>query len=82
MGLKIKKDTCYHCGLEGQWSRICRTPKHFVNLYQESLKDQKGKALETNFANNSTVTSTKDNLTNDMNISQNTLLDVSDFLLD
>ena len=80
MGLETKRDTCYRCGLEGHWSRICRTPKHFVHLYQESLKDKKGKAPETNFADNPTATSTEDNLTND--ISQNTFLDVSDFLLD
>ena len=80
MGLETKKDICYRCGLEGHWSGICRTPKHFVHLYQESLKDKKDKAHEANFADNPNATSTKDNLTND--ISHNTILDVSDFLLD
>ena len=41
-----------------------------------------GKTPGTNFADNSTVTFTEDDLTNDMNVSQNTFLDVSDFLLD
>ncbi|XP_056694867.1 uncharacterized protein [Spinacia oleracea] len=38
---------CYRCGGKGHWSRVCRTPKHLVNLYQESLK-KKGKNVETN----------------------------------
>ena len=80
VGLETKKETCYHCGLEGHWSRICRTPKHFVHLYQKSLKDKNSKAHETNFVDNPTVTSTEDNFTND--ISQNIILDVSDFLID
>ena len=36
--------------MEGHWSRTCRTDKHLVDLYQASLKD-KGKRVETNFAN-------------------------------
>ncbi|XP_057250111.1 uncharacterized protein LOC130591190 [Beta vulgaris subsp. vulgaris] len=35
------------CGGKGHWSRTCRTPKHLVDLYQQSLK-QKGKKVETN----------------------------------
>ena len=30
---------CHHCGMTGHWSCTCRTPKHFVNLYQASLKN-------------------------------------------
>ena len=30
---------CYRCGITGHWSRTCRTPKHFVDLYQASLKN-------------------------------------------
>lgn len=29
--------TCYKCGMHGHWSKICRTPKHLVDMYQ-SLK--------------------------------------------
>ncbi|XP_040967904.1 uncharacterized protein [Gossypium hirsutum] len=31
----------------GHWSRVCRTQKHLVDLYQQSIK-QKGKKVETN----------------------------------
>ena len=30
---------CFRCGMKGHWSRICRTPKHIVQYYQE-LKGQ------------------------------------------
>ena len=36
---KAPQDTCYRCGMEGHWSRICRTAKHLVDLYQASLKE-------------------------------------------
>ncbi|KAK8356096.1 hypothetical protein V6Z12_A05G333500 [Gossypium hirsutum] len=32
---------------KGHWSRVCRTQKHLVDLYQQSIK-QKGKKVETN----------------------------------
>ncbi|XP_047326335.1 uncharacterized protein LOC124930009 [Impatiens glandulifera] len=35
---KTVENKCYRCGMKGHWSRICRTPKHFINLYQASLK--------------------------------------------
>ncbi|XP_024628732.1 uncharacterized protein [Medicago truncatula] len=35
----------------GHWSRTCRTPKHLVDLYQQSLKN-KGKKVETHYAYN------------------------------
>ena len=46
---------CYRCGGKGHWSRVCRTPKHLVDLYQKSLKNKnqnKGKEskFESNFA--------------------------------
>ncbi|CAL1401660.1 unnamed protein product [Linum trigynum] len=44
-GNKHVENVCYRCGGKGHWSRTCRTPKHLVNLYQESLK---GKKIETN----------------------------------
>ncbi|XP_028795622.1 uncharacterized protein LOC114751125 [Neltuma alba] len=50
------ENLCYRCGGKGHWSRTCRTPKHLVDLYQESLKNKnknknKGKEpkVETNF---------------------------------
>ena len=47
---KSKKVTnesiCHHCGMTGHWSRTFRTPKHFVDLYQTSLKN-KGKRGES-----------------------------------
>ena len=41
---KTPQDTCYRCGMEGHWSRTCRTAKHLVDLYQASLKE-KGKKI-------------------------------------
>ena len=38
-------NVCYRCGGKGHWSRTCRTPKHLVDLYQQSLK-QKGKRVQ------------------------------------
>lgn len=36
---------CHRCGLKGHWANVCRTPKHFVNLYQASMK-RKDKMLK------------------------------------
>ncbi|XP_060188601.1 uncharacterized protein LOC132617577 [Lycium barbarum] len=33
-----KVNMCHRCGMKGHWARICRTPDHFVKLYQASLK--------------------------------------------
>ena len=33
---------CYRCGAKGHWSRKCRTPKHLVDLYQQSKNKGKG----------------------------------------
>ncbi|XP_074346405.1 uncharacterized protein LOC141685187 [Apium graveolens] len=41
---------CHRCGSEGHWQRTCHTPKHLVDLY-ESSKRNNGKRVETNFAN-------------------------------
>jgi len=35
---KRHEDVCYRCGMINHWSRTCRTPKHFVELYQASIK--------------------------------------------
>ena len=53
-------------------------PKYFVCLYQNSLKDKKGKDPKTKFANNLTEA----NLVNNVNIAQNTYLNVLNFLID
>ena len=37
---KAPQDTCYRCGMEGHWSRTCRTTKHLVDLYQASVKEK------------------------------------------
>jgi hypothetical protein len=39
----------YRCGGEDHWIRTCRTPKHLVDLYQQSLKN-KDKKVESHFA--------------------------------
>ncbi|XP_016733511.1 uncharacterized protein [Gossypium hirsutum] len=31
-------NVCYRCGGKGHWSRVCRTQKHLVDLYQQSIK--------------------------------------------
>nr|GMC71216.1 uncharacterized protein LOC109176566 [Ipomoea batatas] len=43
---KRTESVCYRCGMTGHWERVCHTSKHFVDLYQASLK---GKAnIESN----------------------------------
>ncbi|XP_038984374.1 uncharacterized protein LOC120111398 [Phoenix dactylifera] len=68
------EDVCYRCGMNGHWSRTCRTPKHLADLYQASLKE-KEKGIETNFAEPSTHFKTSDGV-------DITHLDVSDFFED
>ena len=45
---KNNENICYYCGGKVHWSHTCRTPKHFVDLYQQSLKN-KDKKVETHF---------------------------------
>ena len=45
-----RESKCHRYGMKGHWLRICRTPKHFVDLYQASIKS-KGKEVEMNFIN-------------------------------
>jgi hypothetical protein len=40
------EDKCHMCGMHGHWPLTCRTPKHLIDLYQTSLKQN---AIETNF---------------------------------
>lgn len=46
---KTNEKLCYHCGGKGHWSHTYHTPKHLVELYQQSLKN-KGKKIEIHFA--------------------------------
>ncbi|XP_074287963.1 uncharacterized protein LOC141613125 [Silene latifolia] len=43
------ENLCHRCGSIGHWGRTCRTPKHLVDLYQQSQKNNKGKNIEANF---------------------------------
>ncbi|KAL8155393.1 hypothetical protein AgCh_000685 [Apium graveolens] len=43
------RDICFRCGAHGHWTRTCRTPKHLVEHY-ESSKKQNGQMMETNLA--------------------------------
>ena len=43
------ESSCYRCGMKNHWQSICRTPKYFVKLYQDSLNN-KGNGIEANFA--------------------------------
>jgi len=45
---KASENICYRCGGKGQWSRTCHTPKHLVDLYQQSIKNNE-KRVETNY---------------------------------
>ena len=79
---------CHRCGMTRHWSRTCRTPKHFVDLYKASLKNtgKRGKshAIEINPAAITTVEA------NNISVGgtplapevANASLDVSDFFED
>ncbi|KAK9057874.1 hypothetical protein SSX86_022713 [Deinandra increscens subsp. villosa] len=67
---------CNRCGSDNHWARTCRTPKHLVELYQQSIKE-KGKGIETNF------TYEEGNILGGHKDFPNTTnLDVDDFLID
>ncbi|KAF8100795.1 hypothetical protein N665_0217s0022 [Sinapis alba] len=38
------KSVCHKCGMTNHWAKTCRTPKHLVELYQESIKRKKPEA--------------------------------------
>ncbi|XP_022008034.1 uncharacterized protein LOC110907350 [Helianthus annuus] len=66
-------NACYRCGSNNHWSKTCRTAKHLVELYQQSIKD-KAKEIETNF------TYGVANVDKDHNDATN--LDYDDFLIE
>ena len=79
---------CHRCGAKGHWSRVCRTPKHLVDLYQQSIK-KKGKNVETNLVYDDGVGDSNlgndfhlandIDIGNDFGIGNATHLDVADF---
>jgi hypothetical protein len=70
---------CHRCGGTNHWARNCRTPKHFVDLYQQSLENKK-KRIETNFANSNGDDTFGIATTEEHGRHDATHLDVSDFL--
>ncbi|XP_069155628.1 uncharacterized protein [Solanum lycopersicum] len=48
------RESCFRCGGKGHYARDCHTPKHLVELYQESLK-KKEKNPEANFISENQV---------------------------
>ncbi|XP_022007633.2 uncharacterized protein LOC110906875 [Helianthus annuus] len=71
-------NACYRCGSNNHWSKTCRTAKHLVELYQQSIKD-KANGIETNFtyevANVDVTNGHKDH-------NDTTNLDYDDFLIE
>ena len=74
--------------MTGHWSRTCRTPKHFVDLYQASLKNtgKRGEshAIEINHAAITTVEANNISVNGTPLAPEvaNASLDVSDFFED
>ncbi|GAV58835.1 hypothetical protein CFOL_v3_02368, partial [Cephalotus follicularis] len=71
-----RKGNCNRCGMEGHWYRACRTAKHWVDLYQASLKE-KDKRIETNFIGHCDPLETTQSDFGSMGI---THLDIADFI--
>ena len=46
---KSYEKICYQCGMTGYWSRICRTLKQLVDLYQASVVKKKEENVEANY---------------------------------
>ena len=74
--------------MTGHWSRTCRTPKHFVDLYQASLKNTgkhgESHAIEINPVAITTVEANNISVCGTPLIPEvaNASLDVSDFFED
>ena len=63
------RNICFRCGAHGHWTRTCHTPKHLVELY-ESSKKQNGQRVETNLAsyNNELMNKTSNELGSGVNL--------------
>ncbi|KAK9706253.1 hypothetical protein RND81_07G113500 [Saponaria officinalis] len=72
---RVSKPKCVFlkCGLIGHWARACCIPKHFVDLYQASIK-QANKGPKTHFISDAIP------LTSCMSTSNR--LDIADYLID
>ncbi|XP_076932942.1 uncharacterized protein LOC143598671 [Bidens hawaiensis] len=71
-------NACHRCGSNNHWARACRTPKHLVKLYQQSIKG-KVKEIETNFTYDDGSVDIPDGQ-NDLN--EETHMDIGDFTND
>ena len=40
----MTKSVCHRCGMGNHWTKNCRTSRHLVDLYQESLKGKNPEA--------------------------------------
>ncbi|XP_074342066.1 uncharacterized protein LOC141679469 [Apium graveolens] len=61
---------CHRCGSEGHWQCTYRTPKHLIDLY-ESSKRNNGKKVETNFANYNLVNEPVNKASNEIDTGAN-----------
>ncbi|GAV60227.1 hypothetical protein CFOL_v3_03758, partial [Cephalotus follicularis] len=77
-GPQSKKRNSNRCGMEGHWYRACRTAKHWVDLYQASLKEN-DKRIETDFIGHCDPLETTQSDFGSMGI---THLDIADFVTD
>ena len=69
-------DACYRCGSFNHWAKLCRTPKHLVDLYQQSVKN-KGIKVEANLVYDN---DNNDNYDDVKEFTGATHLEVGDFL--
>ncbi|XP_023636037.1 uncharacterized protein LOC111829952 [Capsella rubella] len=56
------KLVCHRCGMGDHWAKNCRTPKYFVDLYQESVKGKNPEAQLVHYDNEDDFDHDKDDL--------------------
>ncbi|XP_023633330.1 uncharacterized protein LOC111828962 [Capsella rubella] len=56
------KSVCHRCGMGNHWAKNCRTPKHFIDLYQECVKGKNPKAQLVHYDNEDDFDHAKDDL--------------------